>query len=75
MIDTHYADDLTLQTNTPAQAESLLNSLEQEAESFGFYENTNEMGPCQLWVPGLLKYLGGSISSTESDVNIHLVKK
>ena len=40
--DTGNADDLALQANTPAQAESLLHGLEQAAESIGLHVNTNK---------------------------------
>ena len=37
-----YADDLALFANTPAQAKSLQQSLEQVAESICFYVNANK---------------------------------
>ena len=42
MRDTDYIDDLALLTNTPAQAESLLHSLEQSAGGISFYVNANK---------------------------------
>ena len=36
MTDTDYTDDLVLLANTPAQAKSLLHSLEQAARGIGF---------------------------------------
>ena len=41
ITDANYADDLVLLANTPAQAESLLKSLDQAAGSIGHYVNTN----------------------------------
>ena len=41
MIDANYTDDLVLLTNTPAQAESLLHTMEQAAGGIGPNENAN----------------------------------
>ena len=40
--NTDYADDLVLLANTPAQAESLLHSLEQTASGIGLYVNSDK---------------------------------
>ena len=40
--DADYADDITLLANTPAQAESLLHSLERVAASIGFHVNADK---------------------------------
>ena len=40
--DADHADDLTLLTNTPALAKSLLHSLEQVAGGIGLYVNANK---------------------------------
>ena len=83
-----YADSLVLLANTPAQAESLLHSLEQAAESIGLNMNTNKtdymcfkqegaistLNRRSLKLEDKFTYLGSNISSTESDVNIHQVK-
>ena len=42
MIDENYVDDRLLLTNTPTQAESLLNSPEQAAGGTGLYINANK---------------------------------
>ena len=42
LTDTNYADDLALATNTPAQAKSLLHSLEQVAGNIGLNINANK---------------------------------
>ena len=42
MKDADYADDLVLLANTPAQAESLLHSLEQAARGFCLYVNSDK---------------------------------
>ena len=39
ITDADYADDITLLANTPAQAESLLDSLEQAAGDIGLHVN------------------------------------
>ena len=41
--ETNYTDDLTLLTNTPAKAESLLYHLEQAAGVIKLYMNVNKM--------------------------------
>ena len=42
MTDAGYADSLDLCANTPAQAESLLNNLEQAPRGIGLYLNANK---------------------------------
>ena len=42
MTNADYADDLLLLTNTPAQAESLQDSLEQAASGSGVYMNADK---------------------------------
>ena len=88
MADADYADDLKLLVNTTAQAESLLNRLEQSARVNSHYVNANETefmcfkqeGTISLLNDKPLKlvnqfpYLGSNISSTESDVNIYIEK-
>ena len=75
-----------LLANTPAQDESLLQSLEQTAGGIGLYVNAKKTeytcfkqeGTISTLSDELLKlvdkftYLGSSVSSTESDVNICL---
>ena len=87
MTDAHYADDIALLANTLVEAESLLHSLEQTAGGIGRNVNENkteymyfeEKGVTSTVSSKPLKldkftYLGSNISSTESNVNIHLVK-
>ena len=40
VADADYADDLVFLANTPAQAKSLLQSLEQSARDIGLYMNS-----------------------------------
>ena len=84
MTDADYSDDLTLLANTPTQAESLLQSLEQVAGGIGLSVNANKIdfisftqkraisslsGKTLKFVDQFI-YFGSNISSTESDVNI-----
>ena len=43
IMDSGYTDDIALQANTPAQAESLLHSLEQAAGGIGLHVNADIM--------------------------------
>ena len=42
VTDADYADDLALLADTPAQAESLLHSLEEAAKNIGLYVNSDK---------------------------------
>ena len=88
ITDADYADDIALLTNTPAQAECQLHSLERAATSIGLHVNTdkieymcfNQRGDISTLNGSSLKlvnkftYLGSSISSTEKDINTRLAK-
>ena len=81
-----YTDDLALLTNTPTLAEFLLCSLEQEV--IGLYVNANKtkfkcfkqkgaistLSDKPLKLINQFKYLVSNISSTESNINIHIEK-
>ena len=85
-MDAGYADDITLLANTPAQAETLLHSLERAAAGIGLHANAdktecmcfNQRGSISTRKGGLLKlvdkftYHGNSVSSTEKDINTRL---
>ena len=43
ITDVDYSDDIALLANTPAQAESLLHSLEREAGGLALCENADKM--------------------------------
>ena len=89
-MDTDYVDDIALLTNTSAQAESLLHSLEKAAGSIGLHVNTdkteymcfnqNQQVDISTLTGSSLKlvdkfiYLRSSISFTENDINILLAK-
>ena len=77
-----------LLTNSPAQTESLLHSLEQAASDIVLRDNAdkteymcfNQRGDISTLMCDLLKlvdkftYLGSSVSSTETDINTWLAK-
>ena len=87
-MNVDYADDIALLANTPAQAESLLHSLEWVVGSIGFCVNADKTeymcfnqrgdistlnGSSQKLV-NKFTYLGSSISSMENNTNTWLVK-
>ena len=81
-------NDIALQANTLAQAESLLHSLERAAGGIGLHVNADKTeymcfsrgGDIYTLNSGPLKlvdkftYLGRSISSSENDINTRLAK-
>ena len=83
IMDTDYADDIALLANTPAQAETLLHSLEWETSGIGLHVNTNKTeymcfnqrgdistrNGRSLKLVDKFTYLGSSVSSTETDIN------
>ena len=83
ITDADYADDIALLTNTPAQAESQLHSLERAAGGIDLHVNADKMeymcfnqrGDISTQKGGPLKlvdkftYLGISVSSTEKGMN------
>ena len=84
-MNADYADDITFLTNTPTQAKSLLHHLEQAARGISLHANTNEteympfkwgaistLNGSPLKLVDKFTYLDSSISSTESNVNMHL---
>ena len=86
--DADCADDIALLANTPAQAETLLHSLERAAASIGHHVNAhkteymcfNQRGDISTLNGIFLKqvdkfiYLGSSVSSIETDINTRLAK-
>ena len=86
--DAAYADDIVLLANSPAQAESLLNSLERAAGAIGLHLNTdeteyicfNQRGDISTITRGPLKlvnkftYFRSRVSSTENGINTRLAK-
>ena len=88
ITDADYANDIALLANAPAQAETLLHSLEREPAGIGLHVNAhktkymcfNQTGDISILNGSSLKlidkftYLGSSISSTETDINTWLAK-
>ena len=82
ITDADYADDIALLANTPAQAKTLLHSLEQADAGIGLNVNThkteymclNETDDIStlnsLKLVDKFTYLGSSVSSTETDINM-----
>ena len=84
ILDTDYADDITLLVNTPIQAESLLHSLERAASSISLYVNAlktefmyfNQRGNISTLNGRSSKpvdkftYLRSIVSSTENDIKM-----
>ena len=78
-----YSNNIALLTNTPAQAETILYSLERAADGIGLHVNADKTeymcfnqrsgifklngGPLKLVVK--FTYLGSSVSLTETDIN------
>ena len=88
ITDTDYADNIAFLANAPAQAETLLHSLEQAAAGIGLHVNPhkteymcfNQTGNISTLNSSSLKrvdkftYLGSSVSSTKTDINMRLAK-
>ena len=87
ITDTNYADDIAILANAPAQAETLLHSLEWAAAGIGLHVNAhkaeymsfNQTGNISTLNGSFLKldkftYLGSSVSSTETDIDMQLAK-
>ena len=88
ITDADYADDITLLANVPAQAESLLHSLERAAVDIDLHINAlkteyvcfNQTGDISTLNGSSLKlvdeftYLGSSVSSTGTDIDTRLTK-
>ena len=87
-MDAVYVDDKALLANSPAQAESLLHSLERAAGDIGLHVNvgkteymcfnqSSDISTLKSGPPKLVDkftYLGSSVSSTENDINTRLTK-
>ena len=85
---TDYADDIALLANIPAQAETLLHSLERAASGIGPHINAHKTGYMCFKQTGDISTLncsslklvdkftcfGSSVSSTETDINTRLAK-
>ena len=88
ITDADYADDIAILANVPAQAKTLLHSLERAAAGIGLHVNAhkteymcyNQTGDISTLNGSSLKlvdkftYLGSSVSSTETDIDTRLTK-
>ena len=88
ITDADYADDIAILANAPAQAETILHSLERAAAGIGLHVNAhkteymcfNQTGDISTLNSSSLKlvdkftYLGCSVSSTEIDIDTRLTK-
>ena len=88
VTDANYADDITILTNSPTQAETLLHSLERAAACINLhvkahkteYMRFNQTGDISTLNGSSLKlvdkftYLGSSVSSTEADFHTQITK-
>ena len=88
ITDADYADDIALLANAPAQAETLLHSLDRAAVGIDFHVNAhkteymcfNQTGDISTLNGSSLKlvdkftYLRGCVSSTPTDINTLLAK-
>ena len=86
ITDADYADDIALLANAPAQAETLLHSLERAIAGMGLHVNAhkteymcfNQTGDISTRNSSSLKlvdkftYIGSSVSSTETDIDTGL---
>ena len=83
ITDADYADDIALLANTPAQAETLLHSLERAAGGIGLHISANKteyicfnqrgdtftLKGSPLKLVDKFTYHGSSVSSIENDIN------
>ena len=88
ITDADYADEITILANAPAEAKTLLHSLELAAADIGLYVNAhkkeymcfNQTGDISTQNGSSLKlvdkftYPGSSVSSTETDIDTRLTK-
>ena len=81
ITDVDYTDDIALLANTPTQAETFHHCLDWAAAALGLYvkahktENMSFNQNCSsLKVVDNFTYLGSSVSSTKTDINMWLAK-
>ena len=84
IMDANYTNDIALLANTPAQAKTLLHSLECAVAGIGLHVNADKteymcfnqksnistLNGSSLKLVNRFTYLGSSVSSTETDINI-----
>ena len=83
ITDADHADDIALLANTPAQAKTLLHSVERAAAGIGLHVNAHKMeymcynqrgnistlNGSSLKLIDKFTYIGNSVSSNETDIN------
>ena len=88
ITDADYADDIVILANAPAQAKTLLHSLERAAAGIGLHVNAHKteymrfkqtgniftLGSSSLKLGDKFTYLRSSISLTETDIDTRLAK-
>ena len=88
ITDADYADDIAILANAPAQAETLLHSLERDAAAIGLHVNAQKteymcfnqtsdistLGGSSLKRVDKFTYIGSSVSSTKKDIDTRLTK-
>ena len=86
ITDADYTDDIALLANAPAEAESLLYSLEQVTAGIGLHANAHKteyiyqtgdistLNSNSLKLVNKFTYLGSSVQSTATDINMWLAK-
>ena len=88
ITDADYADDIAVLAYTPAQAESLLHSLERAAAGIDLYVKADKteyicfnqrddisiLNGCFLKIVDKFTYLGSCVSSTDDDIKTGIAK-
>ena len=88
ITDANYADDIALLANAPTQAKTLLHRLEWATAGIGLHINAHKteymcfnqtgdiftLNGSSLKLVDKFTYLGSSVSSTETDINMLLAK-
>ena len=88
ITDADYANDIVILANAPTQAKTLLYSLEQAAAGIGLHVNAHKMeymcfnqtgdistlNSSSLKLVDKFTYLGSSVPSTKTDINMRLTK-
>ena len=83
-MDADYSNDIMLLANTPAQAKTMLHSLEWAAVGIGLHDNAEKteyicfnqkadistLNGSSLKLIDKFTYLGSSVSSTKTDINM-----
>ena len=89
ITDMDYTDDIVLLANIPAQAKTLLHSLEWATAGISLHVNAHKteymcfnqrsdistLNGSSLKLVDKFTYLGSSVSSTETDINMRLAKE